>query len=177
MIQSSHLLITGLNTPLTRVGRQRTTDDTVHPKRVLGAPRSYLAITFAGITRTYVNLGPCQFFQKDPIELWSLKAGAGHDNFLSIAVSDQWSGSFAFGRDQPQQERISIVTYGLGQFVFSSCYTRADQPGEYLLTQGMVQVKHDQKQMFIKGMFLGTLMPLHTAPSLAPISGHFCLTR
>ncbi|WP_461077215.1 hypothetical protein [Spirosoma flavus] len=169
MTRFSHFLIVGLSVSsiLLNVEAATLQTDPISSNSPCGSRKSYVRISFAGATQTYMDVGTCQFSKLHGIDCWYVRVGSARENYLSIAVCSPSEGDFSFGSG-------SLITYSAGERIYSSHYV----PDNYLLLDGAVHLDQYEANSQVQGSFNGTLIPRHTTQSQAnvvPITGCFRL--
>ncbi|WP_460946307.1 hypothetical protein [Spirosoma daeguense] len=169
MIRLRHFLIVGLGVSNAIDHKKAESADWLNHDQ-----KSYVKIDFAGTSRIYTDIGTCTFSRVGATDCWYVRAGAGNQNYLSIAVCGASNErAFAFGTNQSVQPAISLLTYSLGKSIYSSYHN-----DDHLLTEGTVLLDHYKTKTGVKGSFKGFLMPRNNTPfsaNGASIAGQFCL--
>ncbi|MBD2755630.1 hypothetical protein [Spirosoma validum] len=174
----NHFLMTGLGEPHPWSANHTPVLTASAADLLFGMGMTCIEITFDGHTRTYTDLGVCRFTEGGTTQLWYLDAGLGNGDYLSIGLLGNGSGSYSFGTDLSERTGISIVTYGIGQSIYSSYYAHSPKTDKPCLTQGRVDVELPDCSRLARLTFSGTVLPMDRTDGLGqavPISGRLCL--
>lgn len=163
-----HFLMTGLGSSLSPGLTTSATD------LLFSTGITFIEITFDGRTRTYMDLGVCQFTEASTTQLWYLDAGLKHGDYLSIGLLGNGSGSYSFGADGPERTGISIVTHGIEHAIYSSSHAHSNS----FQTQGRVDIELSDCSRLARLTFAGAVIPIdktNCQRQALPISGRLCL--
>lgn len=178
----NHYLLMGwaLLASLTACQTSNDGSDSAAEQSEASADVNYVKVNFRGKTKVYTGIELSRIAELDSIKLWEINAGDTGDDYLSLGIYGDTTGTYPFGNPLSRQSRISIAKYQLDTLAYGSSKAAVCPSYSGLhIANGFVKVDQYQKNKLAKGTFSGRLMAKDGADcdttGLA-FSGEFYLT-